>query len=476
MVWAYFALRFGTIWKAWWQNTGIPSQLTGVAEGWRGCFPPMPELKSRGGSVIDPSGRFQGVILAQLGTFLLSHLRRRTSDGRYRPEVDGLRFVAIGVVIVGHLLERSLRTYGAPQSASTRGVIDLLAKPGPGVLLFFAISGFIIASQFLKRPSNPLEAASLKRYFKRRVLRIEPPYIILLVGTFVLVGTTGLRFGDSGRFNAEPHSLVTSFLGSLAYSHGWLFGSMPRLFPPGWSLEIEVQFYLVAPVLFALMFALKLPVDRFAAGMVLLLVSIYIACFVPWSRHTPFTQFTLLLYFPYFWLGVLVAEGQAAMRSALDGRRRVAALLGWAGLAVFLATTLMVHAVDPASGFIYMSGLIAGVLMMFCGVLAPSSSFRSFCALPAVSLIGGQCYSIYLTHLQVLQLTSPLLVRLLRGHATPVWLVAAVALQIIVVLGVGVVFYALIERPFMADDWPRRLAERLGRRPSLRLAPNLDAS
>jgi peptidoglycan/LPS O-acetylase OafA/YrhL len=394
---------------------------------------------------------------------IASHLRRRTSDGRYRPEVDGLRFIAIAVVIVGHLMERSLRSYAGGQPAAMRSLLAFLAKPAPGVYLFFAISGFIIASQFLKRPSNPLRPEWLKAYFKRRVLRIEPPYIILLTFSFLVVQFLNVRIADSARFNAEPRSLVVSFVASTLYSHGWLFGNMPRLFPPGWSLEVEVQFYILAPLIFASFFSVQRRSARLLIGLASLALAIYMACFIPWSRSAPFVQYTLCLFLPYFWLGVLLADWQADLRAALTDRPFVATAMGWLGLGAFLLATLLVHAREPISGLILMTGLTAGIFSMFCSVIAPVSSFRNFCALPAVSMIGGQCYSIYLTHLQVLQITAPALTRLMKLSAFPALLVAAILLQVLLVLLTGVIFYVCIERPFMADNWPHSLLASLRR-------------
>ena len=60
-----------------------------------------------------------------------------------------------------------------------------------GVNLFFAISGFILANQAIKANRNPLGGGFLKAYFGRRVMRIEPPYIILLLATLAFVSLTG---------------------------------------------------------------------------------------------------------------------------------------------------------------------------------------------------------------------------------------------------------------------------------------------
>lgn len=158
--------------------------------------------------------------------------RRAPRSGVYRPEIDGLRFVAIAVVVFGHLAERVVRFQSPTQEASSleSAVFRLLATPGPGVMLFFAISGFVITHQLMARDEPPLSPLVLRAYLARRALRIEPPYLLLLCGSFLMVSVFGLLPEQVHQFYGEPESLTASFLASLSYSHGWLFGTMPRLF------------------------------------------------------------------------------------------------------------------------------------------------------------------------------------------------------------------------------------------------------
>ena len=115
--------------------------------------------------------------------------RRNVSQGVYRAEIDGLRFFAIAFVIFGHALERAERFFPQSQpwlSGSRAG--GFLQVAPPGVMLFFAISGFVLASQALKAKASPLSGAFLRSYFGRRILRIEPPYVILLPAPLAVVG------------------------------------------------------------------------------------------------------------------------------------------------------------------------------------------------------------------------------------------------------------------------------------------------
>src|SRR5215469_1835329 len=150
-----------------------------------------------------------------------SRLARRTS-GVYRREIDGLRFFAIFIVLIGHLCERSQRfaSGGLPADLGARALYYVLQRPGVGVELFFAISGFVIFAPLAGKPRAAIDGAFIGQYFRRRLLRIEPPYMLLLLATYALIASTGYVPPETHKFLEGPRSITTSLLASLAYSHG----------------------------------------------------------------------------------------------------------------------------------------------------------------------------------------------------------------------------------------------------------------
>jgi peptidoglycan/LPS O-acetylase OafA/YrhL len=390
-----------------------------------------------------------------------SRFRREVSGGVYRPEIDGLRFFAIAIVVFGHLFQRGVRFFPSFQAVADGSAIGGVFHLGPGlgVYLFFAISGFIIATQARKAKTSPLSVAFLKSYFGRRVLRIEPPYVILLVVSWLLLSLTGYQPERTQQFFTEPHSLNLSLLGSLFYAHDLLWGTFPRLFPPGWSLEVEVQFYIVAPALFWIWFRLGSTRTRILLAAAVLLAGILVSIFAPRQIGPFFTYYSILSYFPLFWLGILLADLRIWLTESVVGLP--AALLtavGWLGLLDFVCLPEAPDTLVP--GLMFWGAAIVAITAMFVSAFAPQSGFRRFCAQPWISLIGGACYSIYLVHMQLLQFLSTLAAKLAPGLSFG-GVLALMVLLVGVVLVVGLTFYVVIERTFMMPRWHILLLRRL---------------
>jgi peptidoglycan/LPS O-acetylase OafA/YrhL len=321
-----------------------------------------------------------------------------------------------------------------------------------GVNLFFAISGFILANQAIKANTNPLGGGFLRAYFGRRVMRIEPPYIILLLATWALISVTGYVPDGTHRFDAAPASLNLSLAGSLFYLHDLIWGSFPRLFPPGWSLEVEVQFYLVAPLLFWLWTRLSQANARAAMAAAFFAGGVALSIFDPKTLGPVHVEYSLLHYFNFFWLGIVLAYFRAPLAEWIASRSAgFATALGWLGLALCVSLS---GTTDPQTltEALRLPGVYFGLAAVFVSTFAPRSGFRAFCARPWISLIGGACYSIYLVHLQVTQVIASFAAKAAPG--APLAAVAAIFVaSALIVVAVGLTYYVLVERRFMTRDW-----------------------
>lgn len=381
-------------------------------------------------------------------------MRRITTTGAYKPEIDGLRFFAISIVLLGHLGERVQRAWQVEETSGIIGAAFMWATiPGIGVSLFFTISGFIVASQFLTHGRNVLSGTVLKKYFVRRVTRIEPPYIVLLLVTFAALSLTHFQPPGVHRFWGEPKSLTTSLFASLAYSHGWLFGNPPRLVGQGWSLEIEIQFYLIAPLLLAAYGLVRSVTPRLWFGLATLCVSIAAASFTPERLGPVHMYYTLAPCFPFFWVGILLADANRSFPRMWERiSPAVGGTIGWLSMLGLFATGLY-EGREPRMLIVITTLSVVSIVGVFAGALS-QGAFRRFCSLSWISLLGGACYSIYLTHLQLTQLATFALRKILGDLPPLTALGLNLALQVPVIFAFGLLTYLLLERPFMKPDWP----------------------
>ena len=118
------------------------------------------------------------------GPRFLVPYRRITSSGQFISEIDGLRFIAIFSVYIYHLAGDVLRHSppAYPQSlGSSKWIFCITQILNVGVPLFFVISGFILSLPFAEAGRKLRKQVSLKKYFLRRLTRLEPPYFVCLV-------------------------------------------------------------------------------------------------------------------------------------------------------------------------------------------------------------------------------------------------------------------------------------------------------
>ena len=346
---------------------------------------------------------------------LWQRLARPPTSGAYLPELDSLRALAIATVFWLHLsttLQRAGELPGALARFSSGG--------GWGVALFFTISGFVLALPFARHALLGEPAPSLKSYYLRRLRRIEPPYLIALGLAFLAQVLT---------HRASAADLLPHFLASALYVHNVVYGTWSAVLPVAWSLEIEVQFYLLAPLLFRM---LKIA-DAHRRAMVLWLATIGMLAFSalahPWLSERRLDR-SLLSDGGFFLLGLALAE-----RFVSGKLPRASALWDAAGLLSLAAALWFWPSQHPLSHAV---GALA-VLGAFGAALSGKLGRKVALWTPAAT-VGGMCYSLYLTHYP---LFFGLVPRLPSGALqAPLALLAAGAL--------GALFYLAVERPFLA--------------------------
>ncbi|MCZ7576157.1 MAG: acyltransferase [Dehalococcoidia bacterium] len=156
-----------------------------------------------------------------------------TAERKFRPDIEGLRAVAVGLVVLGH----------ARVPGFEGGYI--------GVDVFFVLSGFLITGLLLRERASS-GSISMAGFYARRARRILPAASIVLVVT-VLASYEWLGFLRGAEI-AEDGKWAAVFAANLRFaSEGTQYLNLTA--PPSplqhyWSLAVEEQFYLVWPIVF----------------------------------------------------------------------------------------------------------------------------------------------------------------------------------------------------------------------------------
>lgn len=373
---------------------------------------------------------------------LLNKLSRETSSGRFIPEMDGLRFVAIGLVVLfhlnGYLQVKSPVEFAASPDTSW---LALVATQGRrGVELFFVISGFILGLPFAMHHVRDAAPVSLGKYYLRRLTRLEPPYLFTLL-TFVVLHPLVEHTSIAAQL---PHLAA-----SAVYMHNLIYGVPSTVLGVAWSLEIEVQFYVLVPVL-TLLFAVRDP--RVRRATLLLSVGLVLALQEIFLPQRSVANLTILAYLQFFLTGFVLVDIYVS-----DWRESprhtwwwdAVTLGGWPTLFVVLRSPALTHWLFPLL-----------LLLLFCAAFRGRASQLAVTQ-PWITAIGGMCYSMYLIHYEVISLVGRFSMRLATGWAYWLDLMVQVTIVGACVVVVTALYYVVLEKPCMRRDWPQRLRARL---------------
>jgi peptidoglycan/LPS O-acetylase OafA/YrhL len=387
----------------------------------------------------------------------LAHLslRRIVVSNKFIPQVDGFRFLAILIVVVAHIF--LMCPPPVTDGFFAQQFHRAFSEGKHGVYLFFTISGFILALPFARHHLLNSKPVALGSYFKRRITRLEPPYIIVM-----LLRAPALMVAKT----TAASVIGLHLLASLGYVHNLVFARYSIINPPAWSLEIEIQFYLLAPLL-SLVFCIRpMALRRTVILLGILFSGLAATIFIPDQSRI---SLTLLNYFQYFAAGFLLCDFYL-----LDSRF---SLPSWAWDVVGIVTLFWIlMSRSPWYPVILPFATIGLYMAGFYGM-----AVRWFFSIPAITIIGGMCYSLYLTHPVVLTLGHALQARISMA-SWPVMVQTGLIFAFCLggILAVGTVYFVLIERPCMDPNWPRQLSEWMKRqltRPTDRSEPDqqLDA-
>ncbi|WP_300440592.1 acyltransferase family protein [uncultured Mameliella sp.] len=334
----------------------------------------------------------------------------------YRPDIDGLRTIAVLPVVLYH----------AGVSGFTGGFV--------GVDIFFVISGFLITTIIHGEIAEG--RFSVIRFYERRARRILPALfavilVSLVVGWFLL---TPADYDHMGR-SILSALLFVSNMWFWQNSGGYFDGAtdyLPMLHT--WSLAVEEQFYIFFPLLLMLLHRigrrLVLP-----AIVVLVMGSLVLAIWAT-PRMSSASFYLLPTRIWELGFGALLAMGVLPDRLPRVLREGLA-VLGLAGvlLPVFL------YGPDTAfPGLAAIPPVLGATLLIWTGGTGPTLAARLL-SLPVMVGIGLISYSLYLWHWPVMAFARN---RLFALELDPAWQVATVLVSVLA----GWLSWRLVEKPF----------------------------
>jgi peptidoglycan/LPS O-acetylase OafA/YrhL len=341
--------------------------------------------------------------------------RHRASD-LYRPDIDGLRCIAVLGVIFCHL--------------------KFSALPGGfvGVDVFFVISGYLISRNIL----NDLQAGrfSLLAFYDRRIRRIFPALFVTIAASFV----AGLMLNSPEQLRILAGDVVSAVFSIVNIrfwrgAHDYFAASSDdRALLHLWSLSVEEQFYLVWPALLLLLVRLKSP--KAQGAMMALLIAFSLGVAQLWLPRDPAAVFYLTPFRVFeFASGAIVVLAERRWAPPLRS-----SIVLVAGLSMIFIPMVIYTAATPFPGLTAMVPVLGAALVIYSRSHAAASVILSNSV--AVG-IGRVSYSLYLCHWPVI-----VFARQVNWNVTDGLLSKLAALVLMAVLAVAL--YRWVERPFRA--------------------------
>jgi peptidoglycan/LPS O-acetylase OafA/YrhL len=380
--------------------------------------------------------------------------RPRPAKGLRIPELDGLRGMAISLVIAYHYFDFSPPAGYRPASLLSRLYVYFercIAVGWSGVDLFFVLSGFLIGGILLDARQSP---RYFRTFYMRRFFRIIPIYYVWTAAfllTALLLGWASASLAPARQFGWGMIPVQLLFLQNIGFV---TYGVLARpWFSPTWSLAVEEQFYLVSPLLVRWL-------SRKTLYAVLVTVVVAAPLFRLWARTANFS-FMNDLGWAYtmmpsradgLCIGILAALlwKDARVRSWLQqnaGAIRIAAVAFAAGV-VFLALwspdfkTLPMQSV----GFTWMALFYSLLLLL---VLAnPAGMLGSIARVHILREIGKVSYCLYLIH-QVVGVAVQAALQRIVGTPRPAQAITAYAFAALAAYGIAQLSWKYLERPLL---------------------------
>ena len=317
---------------------------------------------------------------------------------RHISSIDGLRAIAVTAVVLYHL------------------GISWIPGGFLGVDLFFVISGYVITRLILDS-INQSSALDLRAFYAARIRRIYPGFLFMVISTIIFIGVWAPE--AIKRFLSDlPYALSGTINWALVARNQDYFETIgrPPLLQHTWSLAVELQFYLVWPIILltVLKYFGKKNIARIAliiaiiSGTILFLVSLQLdQANTSKVSHIYFGTDTHSL---GLFLGSALAVSWIPQNLSANITRRAQDVIDGIGVVGLLGLISTFLFIDESNASLYQIAFplaaIFGCLVII-SLVHPASRFAPIISTPPFRWIGQRSYGIYIWHWVIFQVTRP---------------------------------------------------------------------
>jgi peptidoglycan/LPS O-acetylase OafA/YrhL len=324
----------------------------------------------------------------------------RPSEDRFRPDIEGLRAVAVLLVVANH------------------AGLGLVHGGYVGVDVFFVISGFLITLH-LFRELQRTGRIGFGAFYGRRIVRLLPASTVVVIATVAAAWTW--------MSPVQAKAVVFDALSASAYGINvrlavlgtdYLSAELePSPLQHFWSLAVEEQFYFIWPLLLLVAATRRASRRSAAIALTLLAVASFAVCVWQTGHSQPWAYFGIQARAWELAAGALVAL--AAERLA---KARGVAIATWLGLVAIVASALLFDETTRFPGTAALLPVAGAVLVIAGGCARPRYGAVALLGTAPMQAIGKLSYSWYLWHWPALMLAPHI-----AGQELGTWTRAAVA-------------------------------------------------
>ena len=366
---------------------------------------------------------------------------------RHISSIDGLRAIAVTAVVLYHL------------------GISWIPGGFLGVDLFFVISGYVITRLILDS-INQSSALDLRAFYAARLRRIYPGFLFMVVCTIIFIGVWAPE--AIKRFLSDlPFALPGTINWLLVALHQDYFETvgLPPLLQHTWSLAVELQFYLIWPLILlgVLKYFGKKNIARIA--LVIAMVSGTTLFFVSLQLDQSNAQQISHIYFGTdthslgLFLGSALAVSWIPQNLSADIEKRAQDVIDGIGVFGLLGLISTFLFIDESNASLYRIAFpLAGIFgcLVIISLVHPASRFAPIISTAPFRWVGQRSYGIYIWHWVIFQVTRPSVD--LSGQTWALYLA-----RVLLVLALADISLRWVEIPFrqgLVQNWFRGMKYR----------------